>query len=176
MGFKVIAYDYEKNWLEHLKITSKLCNELAPTEIKFCVDYDIKIKTSAPKQLDANQTDIVFLQNYLSHIGDDENSFNNFLKWFADIMARLKIGAFFVLVDFGYDSTRKIFDAIIDESFLDSVSASIISAHCDGEPFKIHYPMVPYGLYKNVFTDEAGLGRRFVTKYYYVVLQKGLIF
>ena len=149
---------------------------MAHTEIEFCGGYNLKIETRAPKQLDAHKANIVFLQNYLSHIGGGEDSFNNFLKWFVDIMVHMNYGSFFVLVDFGYESTIKTFKAIMNKDFLCPIYARVISAHCDDVPFKIHYPMIPYGLYTNVFTDEIELlRRRFVTKYYYVVLKKELI-
>lgn len=187
----VWAYDNEKEWFPYLKITNYFCNKLFDSKLSFFGDLDIKEHveifknlrnaTSLPEPLQnwkdrlTNKTQIVTLQNYLSHIDDDESNIKNFTDWLGNLAALTKAGTFFVLVDLNYCSTAKVFDKICGNFFLQKNSLNLIAKHIpdDGEPLRATHDRPSFGIRTNIFGEREFLNQpKKYTDFYFVVLQK----
>ena len=101
------------------------------------------------------KANIFFLQNYLSHLSPTNENINKFLSWFSRWVVEAKRAACFAFVDLNYGSTAKIF-----------------YPPADGEPLTIHHGGTTPALLKNIFTGEKYLWHRWLTNFYFIVLQK----
>ena len=119
-------------------------------------------------------TNLFFMQNYLSHLPDTPQNVNNFLNWFSTLARMAKPQSFFVFVDLNYNSTSTVFSKLVNAGFLESNGLKKIAAHIptDGEPYEFHHQGSTQAISDNIFTGEFGLLPKFLTKFYFVVLQK----
>lgn len=191
------AYDFEKGWSDlRSTVTYEFCNDeiKLPTKGTFFSGFDIEnfaqelreIYDTMPtndywKNIKARManTDVVFLQNYLSHISGAPQSVRNFLDWFANLVRLTPYGTFFVLVDLKYGATYRVFDTLTnDADFLGQTDLDVVNelshTHDDGDAFTITHPLPSAGIEENIFYDpETGsstLKRK--TNYFQLVLLK----
>ncbi len=160
----VQTYDPQPGWFPYQQMTFKLAEKL--------------LKVSAPAVILAHvegriETDIFFMQNYLSHM-PCQNA-DKFIEDFSAVAARTNSETFFVFVDLNYGSTAMVFRRLVDENFLRANRLAIIDAHIPkfGDPLTIHHEETTAAINDNIFTGEYGLQKRFLTKFYFVVLRKG---
>ncbi len=197
-GVDVATYDLEKEWSPYQKITCKLCVESFSTDnfnienwlfvnkfnisetadsLKNYSRYTSKGKTISLTERWNKQTDIFLLQNYLSHIEYTQQAVNNFLEWLKNMADIMKSGAYFIIIDLNYDSTRAVLENLTAGSdFLQSINLKHISSCTFGEPLKITHGNTLKILREKIFIgnygDNSGLIPKKYTKYYYVILQK----
>ena len=119
-------------------------------------------------------SNIFFMQNYLSHLPDTSQNVNEFLNWFSHLASIAKNNALFMFIDLNYNSTSTVFVNLIDCDFLYRNDLIKIAAYIptDGEPLEIHHQDTTQAIGENIFTGEYGLYKRFLTKFYFVVLKK----
>ena len=116
------------------------------------------------------ETDVYFMQNYLSHV----RNVGDYLMQFRNRLDRMKHGAVFVIIDLDYKNVRTILQRICLELPLDvDVRGTNI---WDLQPASCRYPFeFPAGLRERIFigdTDGKRLIPKLSTRYYYTVLQK----
>ena len=193
ISVEVNAFDLQKGWFDpYFLITIEMCRELLTVKPKFYTGFDISKSVDDFKKLNIGKnltsvgleiknrlqnTNIVFLQNYLSHISDDDASVNNFLSWLKNLAALLENGTFLTIIDLEYGATRKVFEEITRSSFLDESSLifleNISHTPADGDTLTITHPLTSYGIRKNIFEkDSDNLQLRCNTNYYKLILQK----
>ena len=197
VSLDVATYDFEKGWSDLLAtVTCGFCNKgiELPTKANFFQDFDIKNSAQKLREIydttpttdfwknfkaRMGNTDVVFLQNYLSHISGAPQSVRNFLGWFANLVRLTPYGTFFVLVDLKYGATYRVFDTLTnDADFLVQTDLDVVNelSHTpdDGDALTIMHPLPSAGIKENIFYDpETGsstLKRK--TNYFQLVLQK----
>ena len=174
----VITLDLEQNWFPYQKITCALCreNESFRSRLRSCYGFDIggSLPRADRSHDDLRKANIFFLQNYLSHLSPTNENINKFLSWFSRWVVEAKRAACFAFVDLNYGSTAKIFYRLGNENFLRVHGLKKIAAHtpADGEPLTIHHGGTTPALLKNIFTGEKYLWHRWLTNFYFIVLQK----
>lgn len=182
----VASYDIEQGWSNYRNITFNLCRKLVnKLTWLFVYGFDITATADSLLRLNAgstklcerwkNKTDIFLLQNYLSHINENDQEVNNFLKWFVNLANCMKIGSFFVFVDLNYNSVKQIFKIFSDKNFLLENELEIIESHLpfnDKEPLCITHENTIESLRENIFIGGENLIQKKNTKFYYIVLQK----
>ena len=170
----VHAYDAEQGWSPFLKNTTQsLCNEILPTDVTFNGNYLITANYGCPKTVE--NADVVFLQNYLSHLRNDENSVGDFWEWFTEAANSLKSGAFFVCVDLnGYKAAEIILNAMSNPNLMNELNLEVVSKRTPavGGPLQIVHGQASFGIRKNIFDHTDNLIMKCKTNYYYVVLRK----
>lgn len=185
----VVSYDLEQGWARYRNITNDLCRQLVK-ELTwlFVYNFDITATADSLLRLNAgsiklcerwkNQTDIFLLQNYLSHIDENDQEVNNFLKWFVNLANCMKTGAFFLCVDLNYISAKKVFMNFSDQNFLKMNNLRIFNSWLpiNGEELKIRHgdtlDVIKDKIFIGQIRDGSDLVQKKNTKFYYVVLQK----
>lgn len=174
----VITLDLEKDWFPYQKITCALCreNESFKSRLRSCYGFDIgeTLPPASRSRDDLRNANIFFMQNYLSHLSPAGDKVNKFLAWFSAWVNEAKDAACFAFVDLNYGSTAAVFDRFGDENFLRANGLKKIAAHTptDGEPLTIHHGDTTAASLKNIFTGEKFLQHRWMTNFYFLVLQK----
>ena len=160
-------------------MTLKFCEEFLAVKSGLTFYRGFNIGDTLPSRSncreDVSDANIFFMQNYLSHLSPTADNINKFMRWFFAWTAVAKDGALFAFVDLNYGSTATVFDLLGDENFLRTNDLKIIDAHIPtlGDPLTIHHEETTAAINDNIFTGEYGLQKRFLTKFYFVVLQKG---
>ena len=179
----IASYDLEKGWSNYKNITMNLCKELV-NKLKwlFAYNFDIsahvhalkhwRVGTKKLSERWSNETDIFLLQNYLSHVSDEMQ----FMTWFTNLSQLMKIGSFFVCIDFkGYPLVEKILNMLGNEKFVANFNLSVNNKCIPSRDAicEIRHDNPSYGIRKNIFDEKTdGLHKKNITKFYYVVLQK----
>lgn len=175
----VITLDLEQNWFPYQQMTNKFCSDFGlKSRLKFW--YNFEIGNSLPKGINLvtliefRIANIFFMQNYLSHLSPTPENVNKFLAWLSAWVNEAKDGACFVFIDLNYGSTNEVFNKFGDKNFLQQNGLKIIDAHIPafGNPLEIHHTDTAPAIDEKIFTGEYGLVKRFLTKFYFVVLKK----
>lgn len=168
----------EEDWFPYQKLTRKFCKDDLSFKSGLQSYYGFNIGGSLPSGSkcceDVSNANIFFMQNYLSHLSPTPDNIKNFLRWFSAWVSVTKAGTLFAFIDLNYGSTTAVFDRLGDENFLTANGLGIVDAHIPafGDPLEIHHGDTTGAIGENIFTGEYGLYKRFLTKFYFVVLQK----
>lgn len=177
---RVITLDLEQNWFPYQKITRKLCEEALSFKSALMSYTGFNIGDHLPSgskcREDVSNANIFFMQNYLSHLSPATEHINKFLAWFSAWVNEAKDGACFAFIDLNYGSTNEVFNRLGEKNFLWQNGLKIIDAHIPafGNPLEIHHSDTTPAIGEKIFTGEYGLAKRFLTKFYFVVLKKSL--
>lgn len=162
-------YDIEEGWRNLQNITLDLCKDYYGKNIslEFFSGYDAR--KSENQELKQGQG-ILVIQNYLSHVRDEEK----FMQSFESLLNSNRFGEIIIL-DLNYSATDYIFDSICNEDFLKKHSLRKILSHtpADGDPITATHEYPSSGIRK-IFTaeiDGISYPKKF-TKYYYLALGK----
>ena len=190
VSLDAVIYDSQDNW-SNLVFTVSV---RMPTEVNFCKGFDIQktaqklseIYKTPPtsdywKNIKARlaNTDVVFLQNYLSHISPSPQSVRNFLVWFAQLVRLTPYGTTFVLIDLKYGATYRVFDHLQSDNFLSQTDLIVLDefSHTPqnhDDALTIWHPLPSEGIKENIFydpeTESSTLKRK--TNYFKLVLLK----
>lgn len=176
---RFVTLDLEANWFPYQKMTRKFCEEFFSVKSGLTFYHGFNIGDTLPNGSNCREAVVInanlfFMQNYLSHLSPTTDNINKFMRWFSAWAAVAKDGALFAFVDLNYGSTATVFDVLGDENFLRANGLAIINAHIPafGDPLTIHHDETTQAINDNIFTGEQGLQKRFLTKFYFVVLQK----
>lgn len=172
-----IIFDAEAGWKDQQTLTFKLCKEMGVnTNFYFSTSYnifDINSVNFMPEhdcthcqdQLECGRAfgnilynytpteyggvDIIFIQNYLSHVQDIEE----FKGYVGMLFASLLSGQILCFLDLDYDSTSQIFDLICDEDFLAENELSVIEKTIPSESFpcEVDHGLSTFGIRTNIF-------------------------
>lgn len=179
---RVITLDLEEDWFPYQKLTRKFCEESFSFKSGLQSYYGFNIGGHLPNgnncREDVSNANIFFMQNYLSHLSPTPDNINNFLRWFSEWSSVTKAGTLFAFIDLNYGSTEAVFDRLGDENFLEANGLGIVDAHIPafGAPLEIHHSDTTAAIGENIFTGEYGLIKKFLTKFYFVVLQRRISF
>ena len=162
-------YDIEEGWRNLQNITLDLCKDCYGKNIslKFFSGYDaLNVEN---QNLNLGTENILFMQNYLSHVRDVDE----FLESFKNILAQ-NISTIIIL-DLNYDATAFILDKICSSYFKRKNNLSTVEKHIPYEysPLVEEHPNPSAGI-KKIFTyeiDGITYPKKY-TKYYYAVLRK----
>ena len=115
-------------------------------------------------------TDVYFMQNYLSHV----ENVDAYLVQLRDRFDRMKRGAMFAIVDLNYANVRAVLQSICSElpPDMEVRGTNIWNAFPESCPYPFS---LPDGLEQRIFVGNLN-GQRLIpkrsTRYYYAVLQK----
>lgn len=176
---EVTVLDAEPGWRPQQELTWRLCQRegLLNTEDICCSVAGCDNQRSCDSCTRAvecrhdlyDETDVYFMQNYLSHVSPDEVQL--MIGQLRERLIRAKAGAVFVLIDLDYAVVQDVLQSVCTQLpsrvFVRSTNV------WDDAPCAVKYPYpLPSGLKEQVFTGEDGLVPRRWTKYYYAILQK----
>ena len=174
----VITLDLEKEWFPHQQMTKNFCKAILNFKRRLRAHFGFNIGDSLPpasrSRVELRNANIFFMQNYLSHLSPTDENVNKFLAWFSAWVGEAKDGACFAFIDLNYGSTNAVFNRLGEKNFLRQNGLKIIDAHIPafGNPLEIHHTDTAQVLNEKIFTGEDGLHKRFLTKFYFVVLKK----
>lgn len=202
-------FDVEQGWEEGEQITFKLCKDFAGVDTNVSLhtaynvfDLDCSEITPSPDSYDCwscsdkydcekyfgallfDEINVLFMQNYLSHVTDVEE----FLKYLKGLASSAHHRMVFVFSDLKYVATSQIFDIICDENFLKETGLKLIAKRLpseaipldhknlptddlrlnvlDGSPNEFHNTEASFGIITNVFNkriDEREDTKDFLT-------------
>lgn len=177
MGYRgrieATIYDEQAGWEQQQALTKKLCekehllrrgDDLHAVfgcdngrDCRRCTGWATYCREESAK------TDIFCLQNYLSHIREAREIIPELKKK----VSRAKHGAYFVICDLNYETSRRI----LRELASTCDDADIVATNIQGACEEIHCPYSAYGMEK-IFTGADKLIAKSWTRYYYLVLRR----
>lgn len=162
-------YDIEESWRDFQNITLELCKDYYGKNISLEFSSNYNALDLSNQDL-KNEHGILFIQNYLSHVRNEE-------KFMQSFEAMLNSNRFdkIIILDLNYNATENIFEEICDKDFMSRHSLSTILKHTpsDGDPITATHENPSYGIQKifNRNIDGIHYPKKY-TRYYYVALQK----
>ncbi len=162
-------YDIEEGWRDLQNITLDLCKDYYGKNISlnFYSDYDAR---KSENQELRNGQGILFMQNYLSHVRDEEK----FMQSFENLLNSNRFGKIIIL-DLNYNATGNIFERICDKDFMSKHSLIEILKHTpdDGDPITATHENPSFGIRKIFDRNIDGIHYpKKYTRYYYLALGK----
>lgn len=157
-------FDAEQGWEEGQQITLRLCKDFAGIDTDFSLHtaynvFDRSVVTFelidphddcwiCSNRYDCDkffgsllfwETDVLFMQNYLSHVTDVKE----FLKYLELLATCAQEGTIFSFPDLKYGATRQIFDSICDENFLKGNGLKLIAERTPSEAISLDHTKIP---------------------------------
>ena len=159
-------YDIEEGWRDFQNITLDLCKNYYGKNISINFSSGYDVMNSSDYEL-CDGTDILFMQNYLSHVSFADD----FLESFKNIIDSDKFSTIIIL-DLNYGSTSFILDKICSGYFKSKHNLSTVVKNIDFVLTETH-PNPSRGIQKIFSYEIDGIHYpKKYTKYYYAVLRK----